>query len=104
MAKIGVLDQKPKFLAPKKNSLLEAHHVLATTGKSCANKKVTFSQRNIGLLADFGCFFGEKNGLLVKKDTFRPNEKSGRLSVIPAGTIVIVGHFFYYPDDPTKFC
>ena len=39
MAKIGFLDQNPRFWAQKKDSLLRAHHVLATTGKSCSKKK-----------------------------------------------------------------
>ena len=49
LTKIGIL-------GPKKNSLLEAHHVLATTGKSCSKKKVAFAQiiitQNI-ILGDF---------------------------------------------------
>ena len=43
-AKIGFLDQKPRFPAQKKCSLLEVHHVLATPGKSCSKKKVAFAQ------------------------------------------------------------
>ena len=44
MAKIGFLDQKPKFWAQKKESLFNSNHVLATTGKSCPKKKVAFAQ------------------------------------------------------------
>ena len=42
-----------RVLRQKKHSLLAGRHVLATTRQSCANKKVPFSQINIGLLADF---------------------------------------------------
>ena len=42
--KIGFLDQKPRFWAQKKDSLLDSHHVLATTGKSCSKKKSAFAQ------------------------------------------------------------
>ena len=38
--------------------LLSSNHVLATTGKSCANKKVPVSKINISLLANFGSFLG----------------------------------------------
>ena len=61
--KIRVLLQKkdfwPKseFLGPKKHTLLAGHHVLATIGQSCANKKVPFFHINISLLANFWCFF-----------------------------------------------
>ena len=40
--------------------LLSSNHVLATTGKSCANKKVPYSKINISLLANFGSFFWEQ--------------------------------------------
>ena len=53
------------FGAKKKNSLLDSNHVLATTGQSCAKEKVPFSQIDISLLADFGCFFG-KNGFSAR--------------------------------------
>ena len=61
-AKIGIFGQKPRFQAKKKRALLNYNHVLATTGQSCAKKKVPFSQTNIVFLADFGCFFWGKNG------------------------------------------
>ena len=48
---------KNRFSALKKDSLLNGHHVLATTGQSYANEIVPFSQINISRLADFGCFF-----------------------------------------------
>ena len=54
MAKIGFLDQKPRFWAQKKHTLLQPSHVLATTGKSCSKKKVAFAQINISLLRNFG--------------------------------------------------
>ena len=38
--KIGFLDQKPRFWAQKKDSLLYSNHVLATTGKVVQRKKV----------------------------------------------------------------
>ena len=45
---------KTKILCPKKKPLLNRHHVLATTGKSCSKKKVAFSQINISFfLGDF---------------------------------------------------
>ena len=44
----------------KKRTLLNPNHVLPTTGQSCAKEKVPFSQINISLLADFGCYFGKK--------------------------------------------
>ena len=37
------------FGPKKKDTLLRAHHVLATTGKSCLKKKVAFSQIDISL-------------------------------------------------------
>ena len=55
--KFGVVWQKMEFWAeirvfgPKKRPLLDYSHVLATTRKSCANKKVPFSQIDISLLA-----------------------------------------------------
>ena len=44
MAKIGFLDQKPRFWAQKNVTLFQVHHVLATTGKSCSKKKSAFAQ------------------------------------------------------------
>ena len=58
MAKIGFFGQKPKFWAPKKNSLLGANHVLATTGKSCSKKKVAFAQIIKGGNVILGDFLG----------------------------------------------
>ena len=52
-AKNAFSGRKPSFEAQKE--LLNGHHVLATTGKSWANKKVPFSQMNISLFADLGC-------------------------------------------------
>ena len=50
----------------KKHLFLNSNHVLATTGKSCA-EKVPLSQIDISLFANFGCFFGDKkNGFLAK--------------------------------------
>ena len=67
-AKIRVFGPKSEFLgrnqsfwAQKKGHFLLGHHVLATTWQSCANKKVTFSQIDISLLAEFGCFFLEEH-------------------------------------------
>ena len=42
---------KSEFLGPKKHTLLGSNHVLATTGKGCANKKVPFSQIDISLFS-----------------------------------------------------
>ena len=55
-AKIGILDQKPKFWAQKKVPLSQIHHVLATTGKTCSKKKSAFAQIIKGgniILGDF---------------------------------------------------
>ena len=45
---------------------LNENHIIDTTGQSCGNKNVPFSQINISILADFGCFFGGE------KTDFRP--------------------------------
>ena len=90
--------------AKKKNSLSDSNHVLATTGQSCGNEKVPFPPMNSSLVSFLGCFF-------LGKIDFRPvfhfsaKRKSGRFSVIPAGTgsVVSVGHFFGDPDGPNKF-
>ena len=50
--------------------LLNSNHVLATTRQSCAKEKVPFSQINISLLADFWCFFLEKNGFSARFPLF----------------------------------
>ena len=71
-----------KFWAKKKRPLLSPNHVPATTGKSCQKTKIAFSF----------CRFSAKR-------------KNGRFSVIRTRTarILIIVHFFGYPDDPTKF-
>ena len=66
---------KTEILGPKKHTLLNSNHVLATTGKSCSKKKVAFSQINISLLRNFGWFFGLKP-IFGQKNTFRPNIKT----------------------------
>ena len=52
-----IFGQKTKILGKKKkDTLLSAHHVLATTGKSCSKKKVAFAQIIKGgniILGDF---------------------------------------------------
>ena len=58
MEKIGFLDQKPKYLAQKKHTLLRANHVLATTGKSCSKNKVAFAQIIKGGNVILGDFLG----------------------------------------------
>ena len=51
--------QKPRFWAKKKRSLLDSNHVLATTGKSCSNKKVAFSPKEISVSKEIlGVFLG----------------------------------------------
>ena len=40
MTKIGFFGQKPRFWAPKKHTLLDSNHVLATTGKVVQRKKL----------------------------------------------------------------
>ena len=52
MVKNGFLIRKPSFPAQKKHSAHYSNHVLATTGQSCANKKVLFSQIDISLFAN----------------------------------------------------
>ena len=59
MAKIGYLDQKPKFWAEKKESLFDRNHVLATTGKSCSKKKSAFAQIIKGENVILGGFWGK---------------------------------------------
>ena len=63
LTKIGVVWQKSDFwtkhqnFGPKKRGpLLDSNHVLATTGKSYSKKKFAFSQIDISLLRNFGCF------------------------------------------------
>ena len=65
---LGSYSIKLSFGPQKKHPLLYSNHVLATTGKSCANKKVPFSQINISVSANCRCFFG-KNGFLATKKT-----------------------------------
>ena len=58
--------QKTDFLAKnrifrtKKRLHLDSNHVLATTGKSCANKKVPYFQINFSILANFGFLGGAR--------------------------------------------
>ena len=75
MAKIVFFVKNRDFGPKKKSSLLDSNHVLATTGKSCSNIKVAFSQINISLLRNFGCFFGLKP-IFGQKNTFWPNVKT----------------------------
>ena len=76
MAKIGFLDQKPKFWAENTPPpLLRAHHVLATTGKSCSKKKVAFAQIIKGRDVILGDFFVVKP-IFRPKTTFWPNVKT----------------------------
>ena len=75
------------FWVKKKHPLLSSNHVLATTGQNCAKEKVPFSQINISLLADFGCFFGKKR-IFGPFSAFRQSVKTavyGHFSVILAG-------------------
>ena len=91
----------PKYgiSGPKKHTLLAGHHVLAMTGKSCANKKVPFSKTYISLLANFGCFFGnKKNGFLAKTTLFgrtskRPFLRKSGQDQAPCHS----GSFFWWP-------
>ena len=68
-----IFGPKPSFRAPPKNSLLKGHHVLATTGKSCTNKNVPFSQINTSLFRNFRCFFEKMD--FGPKNTFRLDVK-----------------------------
>ena len=51
------------------------------------------------------CFFCWKKRTFCQKERLLAKSKNSHFSVIPAGTrsVVIVGHFFYGPDGPTKF-
>ena len=101
----GLSGRNPNFWGQKKHTLLNGNHVPATTGQSCTKEKVPFSQINISLLGDFGCFFGEKKNGFLPVVCFSAKRKNGLFSVIPAGTwsVVNVGHFLGGPDGPTKF-
>ena len=69
------LSQKTGVLvSPIKHPFLNPHHVLATTERSYAKKKVPFSQINCSLLADLGCFFGRKKQIFCPFSTFWQNE------------------------------
>ena len=86
------------FGAKKKHPLLDSNHVLATTGQSCAKEKVAFSQINISLLADFGCYFGKKQ-IFGPFSAFRQSVKTavyGHFSVILAGTGSVYQRGSYY--------
>ena len=92
------------FGPKKKGSLLNRNHVLATTGQSCAKKKVPFSQINISLLAVFGCFFGKKMDFRPK-NRFLAKSKNSHFPVIPAVTVSVVnvGHFLVAQMVPPSF-
>ena len=89
---------------PQKSSLLKGHHVLATTRKSCAKKKVPVSKINISLLKFSGIFCDKMH--FWPKDHFSAKHKNIRFSIIPARirSFVIVGHFLDDLDVSTKFC
>ena len=83
------------FGAKKKSSLLDPNHVPAMTGQSCAKEKVPFSQINNSLLADVGCYFGEKKQIFGPFSAFRQSLKKGvygHFSVILAGTGSVCQH------------
>ena len=82
LTKIGVPLQKTDFRAKiqifgaeNKHSLSTPNHVPATTGQSCENKKVPFSQINVSLLAVFGWLFS-KNRIFGRFFNFRENAKT----------------------------
>ena len=108
LTKFGVILQNLDFSAknrdfgPKKRSLLNGHHVLATTGISCSKKKVAFCQLNIRLLWNFGCFFWIKMHFWPKKHC-SAEHKSGCFSVIPArnGSVVILDYFLMARTVPS---
>ena len=68
-------NQNPDFWVQKKRALLDSNHVLATTGKSCQQKKVPLSPLNISLLGFLECFFGEKR-IFGPFSPFRENVKT----------------------------
>ena len=83
----------------------------ATTGKSCAKKRVPFSYINVSLLPNFGVYFLSKTDFGPKK-CFSTKRKNGCFFVVPARTksVVIVGHFLMalmvppsFVDDGQKF-
>ena len=51
-------------------------------------------------------FFLEKKNAFLAKKYFLAERKKDLFSVKSAGTrsVVILGHLFYGPDGPTKFC
>ena len=53
-----IFGPKTEILGPKKKPLLGAHHVLATTGKSCSKKKSAFAQIMKGGNVILGDFLG----------------------------------------------
>ena len=65
-----IFGPKTEFLGPKKHPLLGSNHVLATTGKNCANKEVRFFPNKYHFLADF-VFFGKKR-IFGQKNAFQP--------------------------------
>ena len=70
-----IFRSKSGFLGPKKKSLFNRNHVLATTGQSCQKKKIPFSPMNISLLANFGSCF-EKKRIFGPFSAFRQNVKT----------------------------
>ena len=75
IANIGFFARKPRFRAPKKHPLLDSNHVLGTTGKSCANKKVLFSQIDISLsFTKFRVFFRKRKNEFLAKITLFGNK------------------------------
>jgi len=100
---LRIFRPKDKISGPKKRSLLNSNHVLATTGKNCPKKKVAFSRINVSLSRNFG-FFGVKMHFWPKKH-FLAERKNGLFSVIPAwtGSVVILGHFLMAQTVPRSF-
>ena len=57
---------KTEYSGPKKRPLLNSDHVLATNGKSCANKKSTLFQNEYQSLGKFWVFLWEKTDFWPK--------------------------------------
>ena len=55
--KTRIFRPKIEFSGPKKHPLLNSDHVLATNGKSCANKKSTLFPNKYQSFSKFRVFF-----------------------------------------------
>ena len=101
-------ETKSRKIDPK---VQNGHHVLATTGKSCANKKVPFSQMNISLLANFTKktnfqflhFFENKSCLVGKGDRIYVLTTwcIGVCICVKGQKTFVISSFFQFLSDPS---